>query len=91
MRARTILMRQMAAIMDRFDVLVSPSSSGLLTITNLTGHPQMTVPTGLLNGEPQAIHFTGRLFGEGEMALAAWAFQRATNFHRKQPPGFAVS
>ncbi len=88
MRARTLLMRQMDELMSRWDVLVTPSNSRLLTITNFTGHPQITVPSGFVNGEPEAIHFTGPLFEEGKIALAARAFQRATNWHLQTPPGF---
>jgi Asp-tRNA(Asn)/Glu-tRNA(Gln) amidotransferase A subunit family amidase len=88
MRARTLLMREMQALMANWDVLVTPSSSQLLTITNLTGHPQMTVPAGLLNGEPEAIHFTGRLFEEGKMARVAKAYQDGTRWHQQAPGGF---
>ncbi|MFN0102829.1 MAG: amidase [Bryobacteraceae bacterium] len=90
MRARTQLMRHMQVLMADWDVLVTPSSSTLLTITNFTGHPQITVPTGLLNGEPEAIHFTGGLFEEGKMARAAKAFQDSTKWHRRTPPAFSA-
>jgi Asp-tRNA(Asn)/Glu-tRNA(Gln) amidotransferase A subunit family amidase len=90
MRARTLLMRRMAELFRRWDVLVSPSSSSLLTITNFTGHPQISVPAGLIDGEPEAIHFTGRLFEEGKMALVAHLFQTATAWHLQEPPAFAV-
>lgn len=89
-RARALLMREMDKLMANWDVLVSPASSSLLTITNFTGHPQMTVPAGLLDGEPEAIHFTGRLFEEGKMARVAKALQETTGWHRQQPPGFGV-
>ena len=88
MRARTQLMMEMKNRMAGLDVIVTPSSSQLLTITNFTGHPQMSLPIGLINGEPEAIHFTGRLFEEGKMVRAAKAFQDATNWHRVPPPGF---
>jgi Asp-tRNA(Asn)/Glu-tRNA(Gln) amidotransferase A subunit family amidase len=88
MRARTLLMQQMAELMTHWDVIVSPSFGSLLTITNFTGHPQMTVPSGFLNGEPEAIHFMGGLFGEGKMARLAKAFQDSTEWSRKRPAGF---
>jgi Asp-tRNA(Asn)/Glu-tRNA(Gln) amidotransferase A subunit family amidase len=90
MRARTLLMRRMAELFRRWDIIVSPSSSSLLTITNFTGHPQITVPAGLVDGEPDAIHFTGRLFEEGKMALLAHAYQTATAWHLQEPPAFTV-
>jgi Asp-tRNA(Asn)/Glu-tRNA(Gln) amidotransferase A subunit family amidase len=47
-RARTELMRAMAEIFSKVDVIVVPSSSGTqLTITNLTGHPAVIVPNGI--------------------------------------------
>jgi Asp-tRNA(Asn)/Glu-tRNA(Gln) amidotransferase A subunit family amidase len=51
MRARTLLMRQMDELMSHWDVFVStaPSSSSLL-ITNLTGHPAVTMPCGFERG-----------------------------------------
>lgn len=87
-RARTMLMRQMQTLMADWDVLITPSQSNLLTITNFTGHPQMTIPIGLREGEPEAIHFTGGLYAEGKMARAAKALQDETAWHRQVPPGF---
>jgi len=90
MRARTQLMVKMKNLMANWDVVVTPSSSQLLTITNFTGHPQMAVPIGHLNGEPEAVHFTGRLYEEGKMVRAAKAYQDTTGWHRMPPPGFSV-
>ena len=46
-RARTILMRDMDRFMERLDVFVMPSFGGnMLMVTNLTGHPSLTVPNG---------------------------------------------
>jgi len=48
-RARGILMRQMHELMSKYDVIVSTSGQ-ILTITNLTGHPQVVVPCGFTAG-----------------------------------------
>ena len=88
MRARTLLMQQMQNLMQSWDVLVTPSFSQLLTITNFTGHPQITVPSGFLKGEPEAIHFTGGLFAEGKMARVAKAYQDFSNWNKQHPPTF---
>ncbi len=88
MRARTLLIQEMDAWMAPWDVVVTPSTSRMLVITNFTGHPQMSVPSGFVDGEPEAIHFTGRLYEEGKMARAAHAFQQATRWHRERPAGF---
>jgi Asp-tRNA(Asn)/Glu-tRNA(Gln) amidotransferase A subunit family amidase len=88
MRARTLLMRAMEEWMAAWDVIVTPAASRMLVITNYTGHPQMSVPCGFVDGEPEAIHFTGRLFEEGKMARAAHAYQQTTRWHRERPAGF---
>jgi Asp-tRNA(Asn)/Glu-tRNA(Gln) amidotransferase A subunit family amidase len=91
MRARTLLMREMEKLLAEIDVIVGPSSSQLLTITNLTGHPQIGVPAGFVNGEPEAIHFTANLYEEGAAARAAKVYQDLTKWHRQQPAPFRVS
>ena len=89
MRARTLLMREFDKLMSQWDVLVSPNSSPSLTMTNFTGHPQLCVPCGILNGnDPVSLMFTGRLFEEGTAARVAMAYQDATDWNRMQPPGF---
>jgi Asp-tRNA(Asn)/Glu-tRNA(Gln) amidotransferase A subunit family amidase len=47
-RARTELMRAMAELFSKVDVIVVPTSSDAqLAITNLTGHPAVIVPNGI--------------------------------------------
>jgi Asp-tRNA(Asn)/Glu-tRNA(Gln) amidotransferase A subunit family amidase len=47
-RARTLLMRAMAELFSKVDVIVVPSNSSIqLTITNLTGNPAVIVPNGI--------------------------------------------
>jgi Asp-tRNA(Asn)/Glu-tRNA(Gln) amidotransferase A subunit family amidase len=85
-RARTLLMREMDALMSRWDVFVSPApASASLLITNLTGHPAVCVPCGFSKGLPQSIMFTGGLYDEGAPLRAALAFERATNWHTMHP------
>lgn len=85
-RARTLLMREMDALMSSWDVFVSPApGSASLLITNLTGHPAVCVPCGFLKGLPQSIMFTGGLYDEGAPLRVALAFERATNWHTMHP------
>jgi len=85
-RARTLLMREMDALMSKWDVFVSPSpGSASLLITNLTGHPAVCVPCGFVKGLPQSIMFTGRLYDEGAPLRVALAFERATRWHTMHP------
>jgi Asp-tRNA(Asn)/Glu-tRNA(Gln) amidotransferase A subunit family amidase len=83
-RTRTMLMRQMHELMSKWDVIVClPGAS--LTVTNLTGHPQVVVPCGFVKDRPYGLLFTGRLFEEGLPMRLALAFERATEWHNMHP------
>jgi Asp-tRNA(Asn)/Glu-tRNA(Gln) amidotransferase A subunit family amidase len=45
-RARTVGIEAMAKLFDQFDVIVAPTSSLQLVVTNLTGHPALILPNG---------------------------------------------
>jgi Asp-tRNA(Asn)/Glu-tRNA(Gln) amidotransferase A subunit family amidase len=89
-RVRTILQAKVNAIFENVDVYVTPTFGGNnLLLTNLTGHPQVVVPNGFRSdGTPTSITFTGRLHDEESLLAVAVAWQEATDFHRKRPPGF---
>jgi Asp-tRNA(Asn)/Glu-tRNA(Gln) amidotransferase A subunit family amidase len=61
-----------------------------LLLTNLTGHATVVLPNGLRKVDgvemPNALTFTGRLFGETELLAVAHAYQQATGHHLKRPP-----
>ncbi len=85
-RARTLLMREMDALMSKWDVFVAPApGSASLLVTNLTGHPAVVTPCGFLKGLPQAIMFTGRLYDEAAPLRVALAFEKGTTWHTKHP------
>jgi Asp-tRNA(Asn)/Glu-tRNA(Gln) amidotransferase A subunit family amidase len=85
-RARTLLMQAMDKFMDDWDVLVSLPFSASLTLTNLTGHPQVVVPCGFNDkGLPQSLLFTGHLYEEGTPMRLAHHFERATKWHTMHP------
>jgi len=85
-RARTLLMREMEALMSKWDVFVSPApGSASLLVTNLTGHPAVCVPCGFPKGLPQSIMFTGGLYDEGAPLRVALAYERATKWHTMTP------
>jgi Asp-tRNA(Asn)/Glu-tRNA(Gln) amidotransferase A subunit family amidase len=46
-RARTVAMEMAAKVFDQVDVIVAPTFSTQLLITNLTGHPALILPNGL--------------------------------------------
>jgi len=84
-RARTLLIQRMDKFMADWDVLVSPPFGGLLLVTNLTGHPQSVVPCGFINGLPQGLVFTGKLYEEGAPLRVAMAYEKATKWHTMHP------
>jgi len=88
MRLRTIVMKEMAALMEDFDAYVVPSYGGdNLLLTNLTGHPAVVVPNGFRTGDgtPTSITFQGKLDGDDTVLALAQAYQEATGFHTKHP------
>jgi Asp-tRNA(Asn)/Glu-tRNA(Gln) amidotransferase A subunit family amidase len=87
-RLRTLLMRELEERLGELDLFATPSFGGdVLLMTNLTGHPCVTVPDGFhVDGTPGSLSLVGRLFGETEILQAAQAYQEATDFHRRRPP-----
>jgi len=87
-RIRHEQIQKMAELMQQVDCYVAPSWDGdNLLLTNLTGHPCITVPNGFAaDGTPTSISFTGRLFDEGRIIALARLYQRATGHHLKRPP-----
>ncbi|QEH32585.1 Glutamyl-tRNA(Gln) amidotransferase subunit A [Aquisphaera giovannonii] len=87
-RARTLLMRSMARLMEAVDVYVGAGDD--LVITNLTGHPTAVFPGPLrdINGRPgpRSVTLTGRLHDESTLLAVAHAYQQATGHHRVHPP-----
>jgi Asp-tRNA(Asn)/Glu-tRNA(Gln) amidotransferase A subunit family amidase len=85
-RARTLLRQKMEALMGQVDVFLSPArGSASLPITNLTGHPAVCVKNGFVNGMPQALMFTGRLYQEATLLRVALAYERATDWRSMNP------
>ncbi len=94
-RIRTLIMQATARIFDNVDVYLAPFSSAdstppvsdlNLQLTNLTGHPAVTVQNGFTHkGTPTGITFIGKLFGEAELLAVAKAYQDATDFHLQHP------
>ena len=88
-RLRSIVMGEMAKIMEAVDVYVVPSFGGdNELLTNLTGHPAVVVPNGFraLDGTPTSITFQGRLDDDDLTLAVAEAYQQATDFHTRRPP-----
>ncbi len=86
-RIRLKLSVEMNKLMKNYDVLIVPSLEGNnLLLTNLTGHPSITVPDGFSDkGTPTSITFTGNLYDEGTIIAFAKYYQNLTNYHLKHP------
>jgi Asp-tRNA(Asn)/Glu-tRNA(Gln) amidotransferase A subunit family amidase len=84
-RGRTILMKQMADFMSKFDVLLSAGSDATLGVTNLTGHPAMTVKCGIQGNTPRVLMLTGQLYDEATLCRVALAYEQATDWKDKHP------
>lgn len=91
-RHRQVLIDSMYMVMKDLDVLVTPTfARPQLLITNLTGHPVVTVPSGFNeDGMPTSISFLGNLYEEEKILALAREFQRSTDWTEKQPPAFQI-
>ena len=89
-RYRTLLIEEVNELFKEYDVIIAPTFGGRqLLITNLTGHPVVTVPTGFdEKGHPTSITFIGNLYQEGVILAFANAYQRTNLHHLKYPPLF---
>jgi Asp-tRNA(Asn)/Glu-tRNA(Gln) amidotransferase A subunit family amidase len=89
-RVRTLVMEAMDRAMRDVDVVITPNN--ILLLTNLTGHPQVSLPGGFTERDdvevPVSAQFIGRLYGEASMLRVAQAWQAATGHHLRFPPGF---
>ena len=81
-RYRLRVMEQLDAAMSGLDLFVGAN----LLLTNRTGHPVISLPSGFFEGSPTGLQLTGKLFGEPELLLLAHAFQSRTDHHLKRPP-----
>jgi|AntRauTorckE5430_2_1112549.scaffolds.fasta_scaffold00690_2 Asp-tRNA(Asn)/Glu-tRNA(Gln) amidotransferase A subunit family amidase len=91
-RLRRQLMEDVDRILEEadVDVYVNPSwHSNSLFITNMTGHPSITIPNGMNEeGTPTSITFTGKLFHEQALVDLAAVFQSLTSWDDVHPKGF---
>ncbi|HEX6132993.1 MAG TPA: amidase family protein [Longimicrobiales bacterium] len=91
-RVRTLVMQEMDRALRDVDVVITPNT--VLLLSNLTGHPQVSMPGGFTQREgaevPVSVQFIGRLYGEADLLRVAKAWQDATGHHLRVPPAFAV-
>jgi Asp-tRNA(Asn)/Glu-tRNA(Gln) amidotransferase A subunit family amidase len=84
-RVRTLLLQQMNALFTKIDAFIAPSSSASVTMTNLTGHPAIVLKSGFVEGMPEAVMVTGRLYDEATILRIAHAYERRTPWKERNP------
>ena len=86
-RARTLVMRETDKLMSQYDVFLASTVSRSLGLTNLTGHPAISIPAGFHEEtqSPIELMLTGRLYDEGTLLRVALAHEQATTWHLKKP------
>ena len=89
-RHRSNLISEFNSIINDYDVIISPTfGKNQMLITNLTGHPVISVPNGFdKKGNPTSISFIGNYHNEDKILYLASLYQTKTNFHRNAPSGF---
>ena len=89
-RHRAILIKQMNELFSQFDVVVSPSfGKNQLMITNLTGHPVVSIPNGFdKENRPTSITLIANYYNEDKILYLADKIQKKTRFYGDNPPGF---
>ena len=80
-RLRMRILEEVHEALGDFDLFIGSN----LGLTNLTGHPEISIPSGFAQGLPTGLRFTGKLFGEAEILRLAHAFQGLTEHHLQHP------
>lgn len=55
---------------------------------NLAGVPAISIPGGFVDGLPVGLQISANHFQEEKLLSAAFAFEQATDFHKREPEGF---
>lgn len=88
-RYRTQLIQKMDEVFSKYDVIVVPTRGfDQLLITNLTGHPALSVPNGFKEGSPTSFTIIGGLYKDAQIIYLANAYQNFTDFDEMHPESF---
>lgn len=89
-RHRYLLLQQVNEVIEKYDVIICPTWSGnQAAITNLTGHPAVSIPTGFnKNNTPTGITLIGKLYDEATILAIAKVYQDATEWNKMHPDYF---
>jgi len=89
-RHRYQLIQKVNEVIQKYDVIICPTWVGnQAAITNLTGHPAISIPTGF-NKEhtPTSITLVGNLYDEATILEIAKVYQNATKWNKMHPEYF---
>ena len=89
-RHRYQLIQKVNDVIEKYDVIICPTWVGnQAPITNLTGHPAISIPTGFdKNHSPTSITLVGKLYDEATILAIAKAYQDATQWNKMHPEFF---
>jgi Asp-tRNA(Asn)/Glu-tRNA(Gln) amidotransferase A subunit family amidase len=89
-RVRYQLIHEMNVLFSNYDVILAPTHGrNLVLVTNLTGHPCISIPNGFTEeGTPVSFSLLGKLFDEATILAVAKLYQEATDFEDRHPPVF---
>jgi len=90
-RLRYQLMQEVDPLLNQYDAILVPTFAGQqLALTNLTGHPVVSVPDGFRsNGTPTSFTLIGKLFGEAAILELAQQYQLRSGWYQHHPPLFS--
>jgi Asp-tRNA(Asn)/Glu-tRNA(Gln) amidotransferase A subunit family amidase len=75
----------METFMSQYDAFLSPTGSATIGVTNLTGHPAISLKAGFIDNRPVELMVTGRLYDEATILRVALAYERGTDWHSQNP------
>jgi Asp-tRNA(Asn)/Glu-tRNA(Gln) amidotransferase A subunit family amidase len=89
-RHRYLLMQQVNEVVEKYDAIICPTWGGnQAAITNLTGHPAISIPTGFnKKNSPTSITLVGKLYDEATLLGIAKMYQDITQWNKLHPVFF---